>query len=231
MNIFKALSQGDGRINETNVTSFLSFICNESTEFSAAFLILFLEEINHRLNESLFDIEGKTYRQKIENFKNKYSYSAQPEYRVEADKQRQDLDVLIIISDKNSESDYCYLLIENKIKKTAYKEGQCQLQYELFKKTEDLQSETPIISVLISPNDPKFEGMINAVKSVNPNSVWLKWETTEEKSLVELFRILIQLESKGEIAPIQNNTQYILKSFIDYISTELDVSDKKTLQS
>lgn len=227
MNIFKALSQGDGSINETNVTSFLSFVCNESNDFSAAFLVLFLEEINAQLNENLFNFEGETYRQKIEFFKNKYSYSAQPEYRLQVNKRIQDVDILIIISDKNSESDCYYLLIENKIKKSSYKKEQCRLQYELFKGIEDFQKEIPVISILISPNDQKFEEMINAIKMVNHQSVWLKWETTDEKSLIELFKTLIQLENKGEISPIENNTQYILKSFIDYISTELSSNDRK----
>jgi len=227
MNIFKALSGGDGSINEANVTSFLSFICNESNNFSAAFLVLFLEEINAQLNENLFDFEGKNYRQKIEYFKSRYSYSAQPEYQLQVNKRRQDLDIFIIIADKNSESDCYYLLIENKIKKYSYKPEQCKLQYELFKKIEDFQDETPVISILISPNDQRFESMINAVKTVNPNSVWLKWETTNEKSLIELFKTLIQLENKGEISPIENNTQYILKSFIDYISTQLSATNRK----
>ena len=54
MNIFKALSQGDGSINETNVTSFLSFIFNETNNFSASFPFLFLEHIEKQSGEIQF---------------------------------------------------------------------------------------------------------------------------------------------------------------------------------
>ena len=73
MNIFKALSQGDGSINETNVTSFLSYIFNETNEFSSSFLLLFLEQIEKQLNDydlqNIIKISGKNYRQRINDFK------------------------------------------------------------------------------------------------------------------------------------------------------------------
>jgi len=227
MNIFKALSQGDGSINETNVTSFFSFICNETNNFSPSFLILFLEEINKKLNQKIFDFQGSNHRQKVEFFKSNYTYSAQPEFRLQVDNQIQDVNILITISDKNDGSELYFLLIENKIKKSSCNEGQCLLQYELFKKNEDYQTETPVISVLISPDDQIFETMVNFIKQKNSLSVWFKWETQSEKSLVEIFKTLIQLENNGEIAPIENNTLYILKSFIDFISTELGKKDKR----
>ncbi len=227
MNIFKALSQGDGSINETNVTSFFSFICNESNEFSASFLILFLEEINKKLDKDLIEIQGNSYRQKVECFKSRYTFSAQPEYRLQFGREIQDLDILFTISDKKGEADLYYLLIENKIKKSSYIKDQCKLQYDLFKKIEDFQEETPVISVLISPDDEKFQGMINSVKTENDLSVWFKWETDKENSIVEIFKSLIQLENSGEISPIDNNAKYILKSFIDYISNELSATNRK----
>ena len=54
MNIFKALSQGDGSINETNVTSFMSYIFNETNDFSSSFLLLFLELIENQLDNFEF---------------------------------------------------------------------------------------------------------------------------------------------------------------------------------
>jgi hypothetical protein len=68
--------------------------------------------------------------------------------------------------------------------------------------------------------------MIDNVKKENTLSVWLKWETDNGNSIIDVFRKLIKLESNSEIPPIDNNTQYILKSFIDYISTELSIKEK-----
>lgn len=41
MNIFKSLSQGNGTISETNITSFLSYLLNSTNELDNSFLVLF----------------------------------------------------------------------------------------------------------------------------------------------------------------------------------------------
>ncbi|MCD4683603.1 MAG: hypothetical protein K8R86_10005 [Bacteroidales bacterium] len=230
MNIFKALSQGDGIINETNVTSFLSYIFNETNEFSSSFLLLFLEQIEKQLNDydlqNIINISGKNYRQRINDFKSKYTYSAIPEYRLQKDVKIQDVDILLTISEKISENDCCYILIENKIKRSALKEQQCAEQYMLFNEIEDFQENVPVFSILITPDIDIFKTMIERVIEENVRSVWLKWETDKDISIVDLFRHLIKLEGNSEISPIDNNTQYIIKSFIDYISTELSIKER-----
>lgn len=132
MNIFKALSQGDGSINETN-------------DFSSSFLLLFLEHIEKQSIDiqfqNILEFSGKNYRQRIKDFSEKYTYSAIPEYRLKKNGKIQDVDILITISEKISENDCCYFLIENKIKKSALKESQCLEQYQLFKTIEDFQIE------------------------------------------------------------------------------------------
>jgi hypothetical protein len=129
MNIFKALSQGDGSINETNVTSFMSYIFNETNDFSSSFLLLFLEQIENQLDnfefQNIIGYTGKNQRQKTNDFISNYSYSAIPEYRLKRNGKIQDVDILLTISEKISENDCCYFLIENKIKKSALKVSQC----------------------------------------------------------------------------------------------------------
>jgi len=230
MNIFKALSQGDGSINETNVTSFLSFIFNEKNDFSPSFLILFLEYLEKKSTkiqfQNILEFSGRNYRQRIKDFSEKYTYSAIPEYRIKNNGKIQDVDILLTISEKISENDCCYFLIENKIKKNAIKENQCLEQYNLFKTIEDFQEDVPIISILISPDFDIFKIMIENVKVENELSVWLKWESEYDNSIVDLFRQLINLENNSEILPIDINTQYIIKSFIDYISSEFSIKEK-----
>jgi hypothetical protein len=230
MNIFKALSQGDGSINETNVTSFLSYIFNEINEFSSSFLLLFLEQIETHIDnfefQDILEYSGRSQRQKVNDFIAKYTYYAIPEYRLSRNGKIQDVDILLTISEKFNENDCCYFLIENKIKKTAFKKNQCAEQYKLFKTIEDFQENVPVFSVLITPDFPKFSLMFDKVKTENKLSVWLKWEKENESSIIDIFRKLIKLENNSEIPPIDTNTQYILKSFIDYISTELSIKGK-----
>ena len=229
MNIFKALSQGDGSINETNVTSFLSYILNESNEFSSSLMILFLELIEREMNTKvtgILNITGDNYRQKINNFTNMYKYSAEPECHLQGNNLSQDIDVLVTISEKTNDNICYYILIENKIKKSSLKAKQCLEQYLAFKSDEDFQKNVPVFSILISPDSENFKRMIEKVEEENKYSVWLKWESKNETSIVGLFRKLIKLENNSEISPIENNSQFIIKSFIDYISTELVVKEK-----
>lgn len=230
MNIFKALSQGDGSINETNITSFLSYILNETNEFSASFLLLFLEEIGRTIDgfniNDILNFTGNNYRQKTVNFKEKYTYSAIPEYRLKSNSETQYVDILLTISEKFTEKDCCYILIENKIKKSALKKDQCSEQFRLFNQIEDFQENTPVFSILITPDIDSFESMMEDVKQVNPLSLRIKWESEKETSLIDLFKQLIKLENNSDVSPIDINTQYIIKSFIDYISTELSIKEK-----
>ena len=59
--------------------------------------------------QNIIKISGKNYRQRINDFKNKYTYSAIPEYRLQKDGKIQDVDILLTISEKINENDCCYL--------------------------------------------------------------------------------------------------------------------------
>lgn len=226
MNIFKALSQGDGSINETNITSFLSFICNDSNDFSSSFMVLFIELINKELSQQIIPLEGIYFRQKIHFLESRYSYSAQPEFRIVGSEKSHYVDIFITITTKNNEEDLFYLLIENKIKKNSFKLNQCLEQYQSFSLLEDYKSNAKTISLLISPNDEKFSKMIHAVQPENLNSAWLKWDSNDKSNIINLFKNLIQLENECNIPPIESNTKYILKSFIDYISSAIHSNSK-----
>jgi hypothetical protein len=62
--------------------------------------------------------------------------------------------------------------------------------------------------------------------TLNPNTVWLKWTSQQksENTIESALRSLLILEQHAEIQPINPNTGFILKSFIDYIVTEFSNS-------
>lgn len=230
MNIFKALSQGDGSINETNVTSFLSYVIHESNEFSAPFLLLFLDHINDELiNHNVYDfieVSGRSLRQRSKDFLSKYTYSAIPEQRLQVGKEIQDLDVLVTISERHNENVCCYFLIENKIKKSAFKKDQCLDQFRLFNLMGEYQEDVPIYSVLITPDFDIFKLTYDEILKENELSIWFKWEVEEGNSFIDTFRQLILLETQAEISPIDGNTKFIIKNFIDFISSDLSTQFK-----
>jgi len=227
MNIFKALSQGNGQISETNVTSFLSFLLNGTNEFGGTFLLLFAKHLNSL--EMELNITGNKFRDKLQDFNRKYKFSAIPEVRAQVGNKWQIIDTVLTISEKNTDNDVAYILIENKIKKSAIKENQCSEQLEYFLRCEDFQENVPVYSLLITPPDKSFELMYNHILEKNIKSIWLSWTDNSLGlgSIEGIIREMINLENCLEVPPINDNSKYILKSFVEHISTELSEKTKE----
>jgi hypothetical protein len=232
MNIFKALSEGNGRISETNITSFLNYLLDNSNELNNSFFVLFMELIDSQLSENklcdLLEINQKNIREKIRNFSTKYIVNSEPEYSITNNKgTRQVPDILTRISSKSTEEDIAFLIIENKISKNAITKGQVEKQYDFFTKSEDYIDGIPVYSILITPDEKVFEKTYKPAIDKNIRTLWLKWvnHTESEWSIEAISRILIKNEQNAEIQPIDPNTQFIIKSFIDYLATEFSLKE------
>lgn len=128
MNIFKALSEGSGKISETNITSFLSYLLDSTNELNNTFFVLFAKIIDSQLNEykicDLLNINQRTVREQILHFSENYTVSSEPEYSIKTpDGSQQIPDILLRIISKNTEEDVAYIIIENKIKKLQLKKN------------------------------------------------------------------------------------------------------------
>lgn len=228
MNIFKSLSQGDGSISETNITSFLSSLLSSTNEFDNSFLVLFLDLIDSNLSKNklrdLLHLNQGSLRERIICFSKNYSVSAVPEYSVKKDGLKQEIDVLVEIFHKNrkEEAAIAYLLIENKIKTGSARKLQVAEQFEYFVQTSEYQKGISVYSILLTSDFDAFSSMFVNAQIVNSNSLWLKWtnQADKENSMESILRRLLILEQHAEIQPINPNTQFILKSFIDYLVTE-----------
>ncbi|HEY4064162.1 MAG TPA: hypothetical protein VGM30_19785 [Puia sp.] len=223
MNIFKSLSKGNGRISETNITSFLSYLLDSSNELNNSFLLLFFLLVDDNLQENkilnLLNLRQTTLRDKVLEFNKRYTVIAEVEYAI--NNRKQIVDILLTVANKN-EDDIAYLLIENKIKKEANNPEQAVKQYNFFKQSEDYTPGLPIYSILLTADSDRFFGMHKNALAANDHSVWLKWTNAKEanNSIEAILRKLIKNEHEAEIQPIDPNTQFIVKSFIDYMLSE-----------
>lgn len=231
MNIFKSLSQGNGKISETNITSFLSYLLNSYNELDNSFLLLFLELIDQNLPTAKvlthLQLNQLTLREKILEFRKRYAVIAEPEYPVF--NRKQIIDIFLKITSKGYD-DVAYVLIENKINKEANKPIQAQRQYEYFIKSEDFNKDLPVFSIVLTTDNDKFSDMHANAISINENSVWLKWTNHKEtdNSVEAILRKLIQYEHESKIQPINLYTQFIIKSFVDYLMTDFAYRDNGT---
>lgn len=229
MNIFKALSEGNGTITETNFTSFLSYLLNNNKEIGNTFFLLFIEALKSNFNGSnILELIGDTFREKLYSYERNYNHLAIPEFTVSNNNRKQIIDIFLKISDKE-ENDIAYLLIENKLKISSRNERQCTMQYETFINSEDYQNDIPIYNILITTDSESFRSMYEESKNCNPKSIWLKWtnrnvtEMSVEKCLIKLFA----LEVNVDISPIENSSLFILKSFVDYVSSEYSYRERR----
>jgi hypothetical protein len=237
MNIFKALSEGHGQISETNITSFVSYLLNSSNELKNSFFVLFAELIDTQLNENkicdLLNIKQKFTRDKIIHFSNSYIVSSVPEHRIQKDdKQLIIPDILVRIFSKDKEEIKAFFLIENKIKKGSLTPGQLEKQVSFFKDSdEDYVENIPVYSIFITPDDDIFKSCYESAKNENANTIWLKWvnHIECEISIEAVLRELVKHEQKAEIEPIDQNTLFIIKSFVDYLATEFSKREQRKL--
>lgn len=232
MNIFKALSEGNGRITETNITSFLNYLLDNSNELNNSFFVLFMELIDSHLEDNklsdLLDIKQKSIRERIRSFSSKYIVNSEPEYSiVEKNGTRQIPDILTRVSSRKTEEDVAFLIIENKISRNAITIGQIERQYEYFTKSEDYNDGIPVYSILITPDEKPFEKLYLPAVNRNVRTLWLKWvnHTDNSKSIEAVSKKLIRYEQNADIQPINPNTQFIIKSFIDYLATEFALKE------
>jgi hypothetical protein len=236
MNIFKALSEGHGQISETNITSFVSYLLNSSNELKNSFFVLFAELIDTQLNENkiceLLNIKQKLIRDKIIHFSNSYIVSSVPEHRIKKDDKHLIPDMLVRIFSKDKEEIKVFFLIENKIKKGSLTSGQLEKQMSFFKKSdEDYIENIPVYSIFITPDDDIFKSFYESAKNNNVDTIWLKWvnHIECEISIEAVLRELVKHEQKAEIEPIDQNTLYIIKSFVDYLATEFSEKEQRKL--
>ncbi len=227
MNIFKALSEGNGRISETNITSFMNYLLDSSNELNNSFFVLFAHLIDTQIETdkicTLLDIKQKSIRQQILRFTENYTVSSEPEYAIKGtDGSKQIPDILLRINSKQTEEDIAFIIIENKINKAAIKNGQIEKQYDYFTLTDEYDKDKPVYSILISPDDIAFEKLYKPAISKNIRTLWLKWlsHSNNDTSIEAILRDLIKHEHNADIEPIDPNTQFIIKSFVDYLSTE-----------
>jgi hypothetical protein len=227
MNIFKALSEGNGRISETNITSFMNYLLDSTNELNNSFFILFAKLIDSQLENNkicdLLKINQKSIREQIINISDNYIVSSEPEYSIKnSDGSKQIPDILLRITSKRTEEDIAFIIIENKISKKAIKKRQIERQYDYLTASEDYDESKPIYSILITPDEKIFEKLYRPAIVKNIRTLWLKWvnHSDSENSIEAILRHMIKHEQNAEIEPIDSNTQFIIKSFVHYLATE-----------
>lgn len=221
MNIFKVLANGDGSINEANVSAFLGYLLDPKADHALGheFLKAFLE---HVISDEDFDPE-------------KYEYQVFYEQAFkEGNLAKQIVDIVLVCYTinlgngkeslfkeflNNRKEVKRIFLIENKIKSGSITQGQLERQFNSTVSELKDNVETEIHSVYITPENPKFyEDFETAKINLKSHLFWNRSE--DEPSIKSILLNIIKMEAKGEIEPLNQYTLHTIKAFVQFIEND-----------
>lgn len=196
MNIFYALSQGKGSINEENTSSFLGYLMKP-------------KETHGLRNIFLHEILRSVKLNKFCSLEYTYDIGLEKTY----DRRTIDLQINIKVNGKIKH----IIAIENKINKGAAQERQFSEEYESIKK---VFPDTPITMVFLAPksedNDNYDKEYAALATQGQDKKEYLKWET-----VLEILKDILKKEALAEIEPLTDYLQHTIKAFIFYINNEV----------
>lgn len=240
MNIFKILANGDGTINEANISAFLGYLLDPYQDHGLGHE--FLDRIMQKM-EFL-----KSEDSMFNTYKYEYEVLFEQAFRDEDKelKKKEIVDIVILCFETNKgnykeliaansvekarELKYI-ILLENKVStgsKTVY---QLKNQYENTVKSLNLDQDK-VISVYVTPDDKKYEEEFNNFTE-NQKKTHLVWiadyeknklgEDEEAEKVISIYKILKEIitdESNCKIEAINDYTKHTLISFIKFIEND-----------
>lgn len=225
MNIFRILSSNDGSINEPNVSSFLAYLLDPNEDHGISSLLLqeLLNDITEINQEFLSKIQFNNRISDLSKYSG-YSINIIPELSVNLEKQgknkRRDIDIIIEIIDNKTNEVIYSICLENKITDTSIIKDDSQLEDEL-KGLENYYSESkfsPEIYIIYLTPSPSSSSSYSFEKLKYDRKYHLFWDNHENSVFNKLIKIFNN-ESDGLIDPINNQSSYLIKSFLSFIKT------------
>jgi len=231
MNIFYALSEGRGRLTETNFSAFLAFLLNPhgAHGFADIFLRTFLKEIAKASGE-------------VDRFKaalKSRSISSQVDLEIRYENRTVDIDIQIF--DDEGEKLH-HVVIENKINLFAANPEQLKDQFSCVQKILSEEKFCPITMVFLTPSggSKAMSTEFDALKfgdDCGHKKAWIRWRNNSDediasRSVVDLIRELLHFEATAHIEPIGDYARHTLKAFVQYIEHAIQLpGDRSQVRS
>lgn len=225
MNIFRILSSNDGSINEPNVSSFLAYLLDPGEDHGISGLLL-QEILNDITGSNKGFLDKIQYNNRITDLSkySGYTINILPELSVNLEKQgkrrRRDIDIIIEIIDNKTNEIIYSICLENKISDSSIIRDDLQLEEEL-QGLQDYYLESnlspEIYFVYLTPTPSRISS--DCFEKLNYDKKYhLYWDNHENSVFNKLLKIFND-EKEGLIDPINNQSSYLIKSFLSFIKT------------
>jgi len=220
MNIFYALSEGRGRLTETNLSAFLAFLLTPQAAhgFGDIFLRTFLSEVAREC--------GDPGRFQAVLAKRQITVQVGLEVRYQGAVSRTvDVDVQVFDA-ATAQRKLHHLIIENKINAGAAQAEQLKDQFNCVRQTLGEEDPCPITAIFLTPpGDARTLALefdsLQLGESSEHKKAWLRWRgasgSTASRTIVDLIRELLRREAVAEIEPIGDYTRHTLKAFVQFL--------------
>lgn len=224
MNIFKVLANGDGRVNEANISAFLGYLLDPNADHGLRFEFL----------KRFLDLQAIT-----DFYPEKYEYKVlfEQAFRDKGDKQRKNIVdiVLLCFDDQKGNKKESYVkniltsqlslkyifLIENKVRDSTIQKDQLKNQFgatkDEFQELSNFKT-SMIYSIYVTPQHEKFFNHFNAFENTQKTHILWKSEDDNE-SIYQLLKDILKEEANGDIESLNNYTRQTINSFIHFIDT------------
>lgn len=225
MNIFRILSSNDGSINEPNVSSFLAYLLdpNEDHGLSALLLQEILNDIIEIDNNFLEKIQFSNRVTDLSKYSG-YSITIIPELSVNLEKKgkkkRRDIDIIIEITDNKTNTLLYAICLENKITDASINKNDSQLEDELIglrNYYSESEQNPEIYIIYLTPTPSNISSF--SFEKLNYNKKYHLFWDNDEKSIFNKLNTIFNREKDGLIDPINNQSSYLIKSFLSFIKT------------
>lgn len=223
MNIFKILSNGEGRIKEPNISAFLGYLFDPSEDHGLGFL--FIEEFLSKLGQD------------FENHRGKYDYEIIYEQGF-TDKKKDKVDIFILCKERGKkQGEFIWkdsfdkevkevkkvFLIENKIKDSSTTKGQLKSQYDSVCK--NLQkwgiAKEDIYMIYLTPEGDKSKKEFKDTDIEDNHKFHIFWKSDENMMTIsKLLEDIIQKDELLKIDPIHQEVKLLIKSFVQFVKTD-----------
>ena len=224
MNIFDALSQGKGRLNEENLSAMLAFLLSPGQPHGLGdiFLRHFLKIVAQTCGEeSRFDdiINDNTPIRSDILLESPYSLGNK--------RKVVDIDIRIfkpISKQKNNKEELAEIhriAIENKVKAQSANPKQFEEEFKAILNDITTDDQIKVTMVFLTPSiehkklTEEYESLDKKTLGSHKKS-WLHWsdKKVNDHAIVDLIREILKKESEAEIPPMMEYLKHTLKAFV-----------------
>lgn len=222
MNIFKVLANGDGSINEANVSAFLGYLLDPGEDHSmgSSFLSRFIQHVAGDVDTNRYDYRVFYEQAAVADGRKHVVDLVVVRYETEVGKGKESHLISFLTNYKKISEIY---LIENKVRSESLAVDQLVGQRRAFESVLGDSYEGRLFSVYITPDEDKYENEFQKNFHIPTDEkshiIWNAKPESYKKSICSILTDILREEAAGKVDPIDQYALQTIKAFKQFIES------------